>query len=217
MTPAVLLSSESGLAVVLRATLESILSDVVVVSEEELIPADPREPFVFVDLSTSADDRVNVVRSIVAARGAAPIIVLAWPEQTSCVVAALNAGASDVAWFPNIVRDILARVRRVARLDVNVRPIQLNAVSKTVRLVQHGRTVQLGSVAFAMLDVLASAGGQLLTVERIAEAARGHGLEVDRKDVRGLMRELVATLEVDPRRPDLIVAESSVGYRLVGN
>lgn len=72
--------------------------------------------------------------------------------------------------------------------------------------------VKLSPTEFAMLQLLVTHAGKVLTHQQILREIWGNAEDV--QYLRVYVRQLRRKLEADPERPRHIVTESGVGYRL---
>jgi two-component system sensor histidine kinase KdpD len=83
------------------------------------------------------------------------------------------------------------------------------------RVLRNGQEVRLTPKEYAVLSELAKHPGQVLTHAQLLRAAWGPAQESQAEYLRVAVRALRQKLERDPARPELIINEPAVGYRLV--
>ncbi len=190
-----------------------------------LIEAATRQPdLAIVDLGLPDDDGKIFIAQV---RGwsALPIVVLSAREREEEKVAALDAGADDYLVKPFGVPELLARVRAQLRRraqagaisgsnTVAFGEISVDLASHEVR--RRGDIVHLTPIEFRLLAALIRGHGRVLTHRQLLHDVWGPGY-VDRVHyLRVHMANLRHKLEDDPTRPEHLVTELQVGYRLVG-
>jgi two-component system, OmpR family, KDP operon response regulator KdpE len=188
-----------------------------------LIDAATRRPeLVVLDLGLPDGDGLDFIREF---RGwsAAPIVVLSAREGEERKVQALDAGADDYLVKPFGVAELLARVRVQLRrftrgggsdADPVLRFGDI-AMDRALRTVRRGEEeLHLTPIEYRLLQELATAPGRVLTHQHLLKAVWGPGHAEDVHYVRVHMANLRKKLEADPNRPQWLVTEAGVGYRL---
>ena len=186
-----------------------------------LIDAATRRPeLVVLDLGLPDGDGLDFIREF---RGwsQAPIVVLSAREGEDRKVQALDAGADDYLVKPFGVAELLARVRvqlrrRGAGADVDpVLRFGDVAVDRALRTVSKGgQELHLTPIEYRLLQELATAPGRVLTHQHLLKTVWGPGHAEDVHYVRVHMANLRKKVEADPNRPQWLVTEAGVGYRL---
>jgi two-component system, OmpR family, KDP operon response regulator KdpE len=186
-----------------------------------LIDAATRRPeLVVLDLGLPDGDGLDFIREF---RGwsQAPILVLSAREGEERKVQALDAGADDYLVKPFGVAELLARVRvqlrrrsGVADADPVLRFGDV-AVDRALRTVTRaGEELHLTPIEYRLLQELANAPGRVLTHQHLLKAVWGPGHAEDVHYVRVHMANLRKKIEADANRPQWLVTEAGVGYRL---
>lgn len=191
-----------------------------------LIDAATRRPeLVVLDLGLPDGDGLDFIREF---RGwsQAPVLVLSAREGEERKVQALDAGADDYLVKPFGVAELLARVRVQLRrftrggggggndADPVLRFGDI-AVDRALRTVTRGgEELRLTPIEYRLLQELAAAPGCVLTHQHLLKAVWGPGHAEDVHYVRVHMANLRKKLEADPNRPQWLLTEAGVGYRL---
>jgi two-component system KDP operon response regulator KdpE len=175
------------------------------------------------DLGLPDLDGVEVVRQI-RLHLAVPIIILSVRENEQDKVAALDAGADDYLTKPFGSGELLARLRAA------LRRISGTAVSQPVfqsdglrvdlehRLVTvEDREVQLTPKVYDLLVLLVRNAGKVLTHRYLLEKVWGIEYSREMHLLRVNISNLRRKIEKDPNRPNYIITEPGVGYRLRPN
>jgi two-component system KDP operon response regulator KdpE len=199
-----------GLEVFEAATLQRGLID----------SATRRPELVVLDLGLPDGDGLDFIREF---RGwsQAPVLVLSAREGEERKVQALDAGADDYLVKPFGVAELLARVRVQLRrhggskeADPVLRfgPIAVDRALRTVT--RDGEELHLTPIEYRLLQELATVPGRVLTHQHLLKAVWGPGHAEDVHYVRVHMANLRKKIEADPNRPQWLVTEAGVGYRL---
>jgi Response regulators consisting of a CheY-like receiver domain and a winged-helix DNA-binding domain len=149
-----------------------------------------------------------------------PIIVLSVRDAEQQKVAALDGGANDYVTKPFSVNELAARVRAALRgrlaAEAPVIVIGEWRIDLAARRVEHrGDSVSLTRKEFALLQVLASHPGRVVTQRQLLDAVWGPGHAEDTHYLRIHIAHLRQKLGDDPAAPRLIATEAGVGYRLL--
>ncbi len=186
-----------------------------------LIDAATRRPeLVVLDLGLPDGDGLDFIREF---RGwsQSPVLVLSAREGEERKVQALDAGADDYLVKPFGVAELLARVRvqlrrRASTSDADpVLRFGDIAVDRALRTVRRGaEELHLTPIEYRLLQELATAPGRVLTHQHLLKAVWGPGHAEDVHYVRVHMANLRKKIEADPNRPQWLVTEAGVGYRL---
>ncbi len=174
---------------------------------------------VLLDLGLPDGDGLAVIRGL-PAQDRPPIIVLSARGQEGDKVAALDAGAEDYLTKPFGASELLARIRVVLRrgggittADVIVAgPIRIDQPRHAVTV--DGAEVHLTPIEFRLLVELARQPGRVLTHRQLLIAVWGPNAVEQTHYLRVHMGALRRKVEKDPARPQWLVTEAGVGYRL---
>ena len=135
-------------------------------------------------------------------------------------IAALDAGADDYLTKPFGVGELMARLRVVLRRmaqpgDEPVFTVDGLTVDLARRLVTvAGQEVQLTPTEYDLLRVLVTHAGRVLTHQQLLRQVWGLGYENEVHMLRVNISNLRHQLERNPARPQYIITEPGVGYRL---
>ena len=151
-----------------------------------------------------------------------PVLMLTAKGQIEDRVTGLDAGADDYLVKPFSAEELLARVRallrRVERQGKS--PVKLTLGDTEIDLARQtamrGRKkVHLTAKEFAMLRLLAEAGGEPVTREKFLDIVWGYTAFPTTRTVDNHMASLRAKLEQNPEEPRWLKTVHGVGYRLV--
>ncbi|HHW13354.1 MAG TPA: response regulator [Firmicutes bacterium] len=150
-----------------------------------------------------------------------PVIVLSVRETEPDKIAALDAGADDYVTKPFGMGELLARLRVALRRSARpaeepVLTFGRLAIDRARRVVTvDGQEVKLTPTEYEVLKVLAANAGRVLTNRQILRAVWGPAYERETHYLRVYVGQLRRKLEADPSRPEHLLTEPGVGYRLV--
>jgi two-component system KDP operon response regulator KdpE len=174
-----------------------------------------------VDLGLPDLDGVEVIRRI-RAWSPMPILVLSARTQERSKIEALDSGADDYMTKPFGVGELLARVRvalRHATHPTNGREtVRLGDVTVDFdkRSAKRGAVnVHLTPIEFRLLACLARHVGMVVTHRQLLREVWGPSHIEQTHYLRIYMKQLREKLEADPIRPQFLLTETGVGYRLV--
>lgn len=171
------------------------------------------------DLGLPDVDGFEVIRRLRDTGSAVPIVVLSSRGDEAGKVKALDLGADDYLTKPFGVDELLARIRAALRHRLQQRgerPV-FRSGDLVVDLVRRIVTVRGADVKFSpreydLLRLLVTHAGRVLTHKFILQQLWGG--ETDVQYLRIYIRALRQKIESDHERPQLILTEQGVGYRL---
>jgi two-component system KDP operon response regulator KdpE len=176
---------------------------------------------VLLDLGLPDLDGVEVTKRL-REWSAVPIVVLSARGRESDKIEALDAGADDYVTKPFAIGELTARLRaalrRTARTTdeaqamVTTGPLTIDLARRRVTLA--GADVKLTPIEFRMLATLARHAGRVLTHAALLREVWGPGSTTQHHYLRVFMAQLRRKLEADSSRPQLLLTEPGVGYRL---
>jgi len=149
-----------------------------------------------------------------------PIIILSVRDQEGDKIAALDAGADDYLTKPFGVGELMARMRvilrRIAHPETEpvfaTRDLVVDLARRLVRV--RGRDVQLTPTEYDLLRVLVIHAGKVLTHQQLLREVWGLGYESENHLLRVNISNLRQKIERNSARPEYIITEPGVGYRL---
>ena len=134
-------------------------------------------------------------------------------------VAALDQGADDYVTKPFGMEELLARIRAALRHQLQVqgeRPIfklgelSVDLVRRIVKV--GGKEVKLSPKEYELLRLLIQHAGKVLTHKFLLKEL--WSTSIDPQYLRVYVRQLRNKIEPDPARPQYILTETGIGYRL---
>jgi two-component system, OmpR family, KDP operon response regulator KdpE len=190
---------------------------------EGLAAAASRVPdIVLLDLGLPDMEGLEVIKQLRAWSGV-PIIVLSARGQERDKVANLDAGADDYLTKPFGVGELLARMRVALRKFLSTEESQPEPayslgkikVDFERRLVFRGQEeVHLTPIEYKLLAVLIRHRGKVVTHRQLLEEVWGRSYTEQNPYLRIFILNLRRKLEADPTRPQFLLTEPGVGYRL---
>jgi two-component system, OmpR family, KDP operon response regulator KdpE len=171
------------------------------------------------DLGLPDLDGFEVIRQLRDLGSSIPIVVLSSRTDEKGKVQALDLGADDYVTKPFGIDELLARTRTALRHRLQQqgeKPVFRSgdlALDLVRRKVMVGdREVRLSPRAYEVLRLLAARAGKVLTHKFILDEVWDGATDV--QYLRVYVRTLRKKIEADPDRPELILTEPGVGYRL---
>lgn len=182
-----------------------------------------RPDLIILDLGLPDVDGLDVIRRV-REWSNVPVIVVTARGKEQDKVAALDAGADDYLTKPFGVGELLARVRvalrhaAAARMTSEAEPVfesgdlRVDLVRREVT--SRGHLVHLTPNEFRLLAVLVKHAGMVLTHRQLLKEVWGPGSAQENHYLRVYMNQLRQKLEADPTKPQHLLTETGVGYRL---
>ena len=174
---------------------------------------------VILDLGLPDMQGLDLLRQMRAQNESVPIVVLSSRGDEAAKVAALDFGADDYVTKPFGMEELLARIRAALRHQLQVhgeRPVFREgnlAVDLVRRLVKVGdKDVKLSPKEYELLRVLVQHAGKVLTHKFLLRELWND--LTDSQYLRVYVRQLRQKIETDPERPQHILTETGIGYRL---
>jgi two-component system KDP operon response regulator KdpE len=178
-----------------------------------------RADLMVLDLGLPDIDGLEVIRRVRAEGALLPIIVLSSRDDERAKVEALDLGADDYVTKPFGIDELLARTRAAQRHRLQQegeKPV-FRTGDLTVDLVRRIVTVRGEEVKFTpreydLLRLLVAHAGKVLTHNMILRELWGTAADV--QYLRIYIRGLRLKIERDNEKPEYILTETGVGYRL---
>jgi len=176
---------------------------------------------VIVDLGLPDRDGIEVIKGI-RTWSSMPILVLSARTNEAQRLSAFDSGADDFVVKPFSAPELLARVRAVSRRHVRghspmailrLGSISVDLTSRTSRRAD-GDEVHLTPLEYKILSVLARHPGRIVSQATLLTDVWGPHCD-DARSLRVYIASLRRKLEADPSRPQYIITELGLGYRLV--
>jgi len=188
--------------------------------EEGLGMAASHQPdVILLDLGLPGMDGLDVIRRI-RQWTATPILVISARGKEQDKIEALDAGADDYLTKPFSTGELLARLRAAVRRATRApeEPVfvsdglEIDIARRTVQL--NGNDVQLTPTEYNLLKLLVVNAGKVVTQRQLLREACGPGYEQDFHILHVNISNMRRKIEPDPTRPQFVITEPGVGYRL---
>jgi two-component system KDP operon response regulator KdpE len=183
----------------------------------ELLAKKPN--LVILDLGLPDIDGLELLRRIRHREDSLPVVVLSSRGDEAGKVAALDLGADDYVTKPFGMDELFARMRAALRHQLQVhgeRPIfQVGDLSVDLvrRIVKLGdKEVKLSPKEYELLRLLVQHAGKVLTHRFLLQELWDE--PPDPQYLRVYVRQLRQKIETDPERPQYLMTEIGIGYRL---
>jgi two-component system KDP operon response regulator KdpE len=161
----------------------------------------------------------DLLRMIRARNDSVPIVVLSSRGDEAGKVEALDLGADDYLTKPFGMDELLARMRAALRHQLQAhgeRPVFRTgdlSVDLVRRIVKVGdKEVKLSPKEYELLRVLVQHAGKVLTHRFLLKELWDE--LTDAQYLRVYVRQLRQKIEHDPERPQFVLTETGIGYRL---
>ena len=174
---------------------------------------------VILDLGLPDMQGLDLLRLIRERDERVPIVILSSREDDKAKVQALDLGADDYVTKPFGMEELLARIRAALRHQLHqqgekpvfrVGDLSVDLVRRIVKL--GDRDVKLSPKEYDLLRLLVQHAGKVLTHKFLLKELWSD--LTDAQYLRVYVRQLRQKIEADPERPQFILTETGVGYRL---
>jgi two-component system, OmpR family, KDP operon response regulator KdpE len=178
-----------------------------------------RPSLIILDLGLPDIQGHDLLRTIRARDDSVPVVVLSSRGDEAGKVQALDLGADDFVTKPFGMDELLARMRAALRHQLQVhgeRPLfhsgdlSVDLVRRIVKLGE--REIKLSPKEYDLLRVLVQHAGKVLTHRFLLKQLWNE--LTDAQYLRVYVRQLRQKIEADPERPNLVLTETGIGYRL---
>ena len=221
-TPLLVVDDEPAIRRLLRASLGAEGFEVIEADDAgaALAAIEARKPeLAILDLGLPDKDGLDVIRRIRGMGSKLPIVVLSSRGDERVKVEALELGADDYVTKPFGIAELVARIRTALRHRFQEQggepvfksgPLQVDLVRRLVTV--NGEEVKLSPKEYDILRLLVLHAGKVLTHRFIMQQVWGAACDV--QYLRIYVRQLRQKIEADPERPQFVLTETGIGYRL---
>ena len=174
---------------------------------------------VILDLGLPDIQGLDLLRAIRGRYESIPVIVLSSRDDEVGKVQALDLGADDYVTKPFGMDELFARMRAALRHQLQIhgeRPVfrigdlSVDLVRRIVKV--RDKEVKLSPKEYELLRLLTQHAGKVLTHKFLLGELWDHS--TDAQYLRVYVRQLRQKIEADPERPQYILTETGIGYRL---
>jgi len=174
---------------------------------------------VILDLGLPDIEGIELLRRIRQESEGVPVVVLSSRGEEAAKVQALDLGADDYVTKPFGMDELLARIRAALRHQLQVhgeRPVfrvgdlSVDLVRRVVRVGE--KEVKLSPKEYDLLRVLVQHAGKVLTHRFLLKELWSD--LTDAQYLRVYVRQLRHKIEANPERPQYVLTETGIGYRL---
>ena len=183
----------------------------------ELLAQEPA--LIILDLGLPDIQGHELLRMIRGRNDSVPIVVLSSRGDEAGKVQALDLGADDYLTKPFGMDELLARMRAALRHQLQVhgeRPVfhvgdlSVDLVRRIVKI--GDKDVKLSPKEYDLLRLLVQHAGKVLTHKFLLHELWDE--PTDTQYLRVYVRQLRRRIEADPERPQYLLTETGIGYRL---
>jgi len=149
-----------------------------------------------------------------------PIIIVSVREREEDKIAALDAGADDYLTKPFGIGELMARIRVALRRSDQVEnnpifELEGLTIDMARRIVSiRNEAITLTPTEYEILRILAQYSGRVMTHHQLLRQVWGESYENELHLLRVNISNLRRKIELDASRPQYILTEPGVGYRL---
>lgn len=175
---------------------------------------------IILDLGLPDKDGITVLEKI-REWSSIPVIIVSVRNAEEDIIQALNKGADDYLTKPFNTGELLARIKANLRRTSLIQESSVyNNGNLKIDLPSHivnknGDEVKLTVTEYELLILLAKNTGKVLTHRFILKEIWGPSYIEQSQYLRVFVGQLRKKIEDDPAKPELIITESGVGYRMV--
>jgi two-component system, OmpR family, KDP operon response regulator KdpE len=189
--------------------------------QDGLVEAATRRPdLVILDLGLPGMDGMSVLKRL-REWSRVPVVVLSVRDRDEDKVEALDGGADDYVSKPFSTQELLVRLRVALR---HSQPTEEDVVFQAGDLVVDlagrrvsvkGQEVRLTVTEYGLLRLLVRHAGKVLTHRQILKEVWGPNATEQTHYLRVYVARLREKIESVPSRPNLLITEPGIGYRLI--
>ncbi|MFN8372188.1 MAG: response regulator [Anaerolineae bacterium] len=177
---------------------------------------------VILDLGLPDIDGLDVTRQL-REWTTTPILVLSARDQEQDKIMALDAGADDYLTKPFAIGELLARMRVALRHALReaqgtedpifmLGDVRIDFSKRQVFV--KDMEIHLTPIEYKIMTILARYAGKVVTQRQLLKEVWGPNYTTENHYLRIYMSQLRHKLETDPARPQYLITEPGVGYRL---
>ena len=217
-----IIDDEPQIRKLLQITLESndyIVTEAATAKEGMALAASHPPDMIILDIGLP-DESGHIVLQKLRQWYTKPIIILSVQKNEEDIIKALDNGANDYLSKPFRPGELLARIRSALRNSItedgdtmiHFKDLEIDLAARTVK--KNNQLIRLTSTEYNLLAILIRNEGKVLTHQYLLRAIWGPGYINQSQYLRVFIAQLRKKIENDPNRPEYILTESGVGYRL---
>lgn len=180
---------------------------------------------VLLDLGLPDIDGVSIIQEL-RDFSDIPIIVVSARDKDSDKAEALDLGADDYLTKPFSTTELIARIKVAFRHFYKYNQVKIQSVYRVKNLEMdmnkhlvhlNHKEIHLTPMEYQLLSLLMKNAGKVLTTSSIIEEIYGVGYGNDTQALRALMAGLRRKIEINPGKPEYIITEIGIGYRMISD
>jgi two-component system, OmpR family, alkaline phosphatase synthesis response regulator PhoP len=178
---------------------------------------------VILDLMLPSRSGLDVCRDIRQAGMATPILILTARNQTIDKVLGLKLGADDYVTKPFESAELIARIEVLLRrvpIQIGQGVAEFGSIYvdiKRANVTRDGKPVYLTGREFQLLRYFIERAASTVPRKELLQSVWGYEADTLTRTVDTHVASLRQKLEEDPKRPELIVTVTGVGYKFMGH
>ena len=219
-TKILVIDDEPQIRKLLKLTLEANNYEVVLADSAKSglqLAASQTPELILLDLNLPDEDGSVALKEL-KEWSKAQIIILSVRNSENDKIKLLDSGADDYITKPFHSGELMARIRVAMRHKDNVVETSIKTLGKfefnysARTLKKNGRVVQLTSTEYAILKLLVSNTGKVLTYKQILESIWGNPFSEETQYLRVFIGQLRKKIEDEPSKPKYLKTINGVGY-----
>ena len=175
---------------------------------------------ILLDLSLPDIDGLEILKQI-REFSAVPIIILSVRESENDKILALDSGADDYVTKPFSIGELLARIRTAIRHSkkednnpvIILGDLKIDLVNRNVY--RNNKEIKLSPIEYDILKLLAQNKEKIVTQKYILSKVWGDEYVSESHYLRVYMGQIRKKIEKYPGRPEHLITEPRIGYRLL--
>lgn len=177
---------------------------------------------IILDIMLPRRSGLDVCRDIRQAGMATPILILTVRNETVDKVVGLRLGADDYVTKPFEAAELMARIEVLLRrvpIHAGQGLYEFGSIRVDVRraeVTRNGKPVYLTAREFQLLRYFMERVGSTVPRDELLRSVWGYDTDTFTRTVDTHVGSLRQKLEENPKRPELILTVSGVGYKFVG-
>jgi len=179
-----------------------------------------RPDMIILDLNLPDRDGLNTLKDI-REWSKTPVIVLSVKNSEKDKIDLLDAGADDYLTKPFSMGELLARIRAALRHSIPdgndgvfvTGDLKIDFARRIV--MKKNEEIKLTPTEYSFLKLLVQNADKVLTHNQIIDELWGSNSQPDTSYLRVYALQLRKKIEDDPAKPEYLITEPGVGYRLV--